>query len=117
MGAGSVLVGRDKAPAVHRPDLDAAPLVHHRVGRGRGNRRLQIRSFEEVHACDGVSAVDERPLVTPLALTLLAMNRGVNAQAAVMAAEDASSSAWASHVAMSSHVSALWPGWWAESLA
>jgi hypothetical protein len=38
------------------------------------------------------------------------MDRGVNAQAAVITADDDISSAWASHVAMSSDVSAVSPG-------
>ena len=57
------------------------------------------------------------PGATPLAVTLAAMARGVKAQAAVMVAEDASASAWASQVAMSSEVWALRPGSCAESLA
>lgn len=50
------------------------------------------------------------PSVTPLSLTLQAMDRGVNAHAAVMAADEDISSAWSSHTAMSSDVSALSTG-------
>lgn len=101
---------RDKAPAMDRTDLHAVPLVHHGVARGRCSRRLQIRSFQEVYPATTSGPSMNGPSLTLPALMFMAMERGVNAQAAVMVAENASSSAWASHVAMSEDVSALSPG-------